>query len=140
MNEDRRAERALQMILEACALQRYVAPYELVLSDARGTRIAARFDHDGAEPLAGDFGSIGLLVPPLSVFVTDALGESAEFSVALWKAEDGRRMGGGWPRLSRTRTRGLNQRPVACNNPRIWMCTPEFPTIAALVGLGCCDR
>ena len=70
MSEDRRTEHALQMILDACATQRYVAPFELVVSDAGGTRIAARFDHDGAELLAGDFGSIGLMRPPLSVFAT----------------------------------------------------------------------
>ena len=92
MNEDNRAERALQMILDACATQRYVAPFELVVSDAGGTRIAARFDHDGAELLAGDFGSIGLMRPPLSVSVTDARGESAEFSVELLDSEDGRGM------------------------------------------------
>ncbi len=92
MNEDRRAERALQMILDACALQQYVAPYDLVVSDTRGTRVAARFDHDGTEPLAGDFGSIGLMNPPLSISVTDARGESAEFSVALLDGEDGQSM------------------------------------------------
>ena len=92
MNKDLRAERGLQMILKACAMQRYVAPYELVLSDASGTRIAAQFDHDGAESIAGDFGSIGLMNPPLSVSVTDARGESAEFSVALLDREDGQRM------------------------------------------------
>ena len=92
MSGDRRTERALQMILDACALQQYVTPYELVLSDARGTRVAARFDHDGVEPLAGDFGSVGLMHAPLGVIVTDARGESAEFSVELCEAEDGRKM------------------------------------------------
>ena len=92
MSEDRRTEHPLQMILDACALQRYVAPYDLIVSDARGTRVAAQVDHDGGEPIAGDFGSIGLMTPPLSVSVTDARGESAEFSVALLDGEDGQRM------------------------------------------------
>lgn len=92
MNGTRRAEHAVQMILEACALQRYVTPYDLDVHDARGSRIAARIDHDGAESLAGDFGSIGLFTPPLTVFVTDARGESAEFSVELCDTEDGREM------------------------------------------------
>ena len=92
MNRDRRTEHALQMILDASALQKYVPPYYLVLSDTAGTRITARFDDDGAEPLAGDFGSIGLMRSPLSVSVTDARGESAEFSVELLDSQDGRRM------------------------------------------------
>lgn len=92
MNKERRAERALQMILDACALQQYVVPYELVLRDARGTRVAAHFDHDGAELLLGDFKSVGLMYPPLSISVTDARGESAEFSVTLLDGEDGRRL------------------------------------------------
>ena len=92
MSEDRRTEHALQLILDACARQRYVVPYDLVVSDTRGTRIVARLDHDGAEPLAGNFGSVGLMHAPLDVIVTDARGESAEFSVDLCEAEDGQKM------------------------------------------------
>ena len=135
MNEDNRAERALQMILDACATQRYVAPFELVVSDAGGTRIAARFDHDGAELLAGDFGSIGLMRPPLGVFVTDARGESAEFSVELCEAEDGQKMAPIviYPNI------GLNPGLVASINECIWLCTLEFPTIAIPALYGCRD-
>ena len=92
MTKVSRVEYALQMVLDACSLQQYIAPYDVVVNDARGTRIAARFDHDGAELLDGDLGSIGLLSAPLGIFVTDARGESAEFSVALFEDEDGRRM------------------------------------------------
>ena len=92
MTQDGQVGHALQMILDACSLQRYIAPYDVVVNDARGTRIAARLNHDGAELLDGDLGSIGLLSAPLGIFVTDARGESAEFSVALFEDEDGRRM------------------------------------------------
>ena len=92
MAKDSGIEHALQMILDACALQRYVVPFYVVVNDARDTRIAARFDHDGVESLDGDLSSIGLLSAPLGIFVTDARGESAEFSVELLDSEDGRRM------------------------------------------------
>lgn len=92
MAKDGRVEHALQMVLDACALQQYVVPFDVVVTDARGTRIAARIDHDGTETLDGDLGSIGLLGTPLSMFVTDARGESAKFSIELCENEDGRRM------------------------------------------------
>ena len=90
MSEDNRTEQALLMILNACDQQLYVPPYDVVLSDTRGTHIAARFSDKTPKPLAGDLGSGGKLYPPLSVFVTDTRGESASFSVELFDREDGR--------------------------------------------------
>lgn len=90
MSQDLRAERAIQLILNACSEQRYLRPYQLAVTDARGVRIAARIDDTHATQLGGDLASAGVLNPPLKIFITDAQGNCVEFSVELLDLEDGR--------------------------------------------------
>lgn len=86
---DRRTQHALQMILNACAVQQYVTPYHVTVTDHNGTRIAGQIDEEGGTTLAGDFASAGVFSSPLKVSLSDARGESADFSVTLLDDENG---------------------------------------------------